>query len=206
MMGLKLKIDDKEVEAMEGETILDAAKKLGIEIPTLCHHEGLEPYGACRICSVEIEKNGRKRIVAACCYPAEEGLNVKTRSPRIDRIRRIIIELAAINVGGDLSGKFLELAAEYKADTSRFLQEVKVEPSKCILCGLCVRRCVEACWDSVIGFVGRGVNRRIVMYPEKASICSTCDHCHGICPTGRITSIGPDPPFPSIDDVLAGRE
>ena len=202
-----LKIDDKEVGTEEGTTILEAAKQEGIEIPTLCYHEGLESYGACRICSVEIEKRGGTRIVAACCYPAEEGLKVITRSPRIDKIRKTIIELAAVMTGEDIAGEMRALASEYNADLSRFRSRVPMEPTKCILCGLCVRRCIEATWDSAIGFTGRGVNRRVVLFPEKAGICSTCNYCYTVCPTGRISSAyGPDPPFPYIDDVLAGRK
>jgi len=201
-----LKIDNKDVKAEEGMTILEAAKLVGVEIPTLCYYEGLEPYGACRVCSVEIQRRGRSHIVAACCYPAEEGLNVRTRSPRINKIRKTIIELAYVIAGEDVGGKMRALASEYNADPSRFRLRVPMEPTKCILCGLCVRRCVEANWDSAIGFTGRGINRRIVLFPEKSGICSRCNYCYVVCPTGRISSIGPDPPFPYIDDVLAGRK
>lgn len=202
-----LKIDDKEVKAKEGMTILEAAEQAGVEIPTLCYHEGLEPYGACRICSVEIEKRGRSRTIAACCYPVEEGLKVRTRSPKIDKIRKTIIELAAVTAGENIAGKMRALASEYNADLSRFRSRVPVEPTKCILCGLCIRRCIEANWDSAIGFAGRGVNRRVVLFPEKAGLCSTCNYCYAVCPTGRISSaFGPDPPFPHVDDVLAGRK
>ena len=202
-----LEIDDKEIKAKEGMTILEAAKQSGVEIPTLCYHEELEPYGACRICSVEIEKRGRSRIVAACCYPVEEGLKVRTRSSRIDKIRKTIIELAALTAGEDVASEMRALASEYDADLSRFRSRIPMEPTKCVLCGLCVRRCVEATWDSAIGFVGRGVNRRVVLFPEKAGTCSICNYCYAVCPTGRISSaFGPDPPFPYVDDVLAGRK
>jgi NADH dehydrogenase/NADH:ubiquinone oxidoreductase subunit G len=186
-------------------TILEAAKQVGVEIPTLCYHEGLEPYGACRICSVEIEKRGRSRIVAACCYPAEEGLKVITRSPKISKIRKTVLELAAVSAGED-AGKLRTLASEYNADLSRFKSRVPMRPTKCILCGLCVRRCAEANWDSAIGFIGRGINRRVVIFPEKEGICSNCNYCYVVCPTGRITSTYIDPPFPHVDDVLAGRK
>ncbi len=209
--SVTLTVDDKEVWAKEGMTILEAARQSGVEIPTLCHHEEMDPYGACRICSVEIERRGRSQIVAACCYPVEEGLKVRTRSPKIDRIRKTLIELAAVMAGEDVASKMRALASEYNADLSRFSSKVRVEPTKCILCGLCVRRCSESYWNGAIGFAGRGVNRRIVVFPEKAGImqsllCQSCNECHAICPTGRITSIGPDPPFPYCDDVLAGRE
>ena len=127
---ITLTIDGKQVQVKEGATILEAAKQAGIEIPTLCHYEGLEPYGACRICSVEIEKKGRTRIVAACCYPVEEGLKVKTRTPKIDKIRKTILELAAITAGEDVAGEFNALASEYNADLSRFRSKVDIEPTK----------------------------------------------------------------------------
>ena len=205
MKTVSLKIDGSTVEAREGMTILEAAGKVGIEIPTLCHHEELEPYGACRICSVEVEKAGRIRIVAACCYPAEEGLSVRTRSPRVDDLRKTLLELAAVSAGEEVTGRMRELASEYGADLSRFSSKVKTEPTKCILCGLCVRHCIDTTWDSVIGFIGRGVKRRIALYPEKTAVCATCNQCHTFCPTGRISSIGVKPEFPEIDDVLAGR-
>jgi NADH dehydrogenase/NADH:ubiquinone oxidoreductase subunit G len=206
MKTLTLKIDDKEIEAEENMTILEAAEKQGIKIPTLCHHKSLEPYGACRICSVEIEARGKSRIVAACCYPVKKDLKITTRSPKIDKIRKTILELAAVTAGEDAMGEMRKLASEYNADLSRLRVKAPIEPTKCILCGLCVRRCIEATWDSVIGFVGRGTKRQITLYPEKASICAMCDYCHDVCPTGKITSTGPDPPFPQIDDILAGRE
>jgi len=204
---ITLQIDDKEVKAEEGITILEAAQHAGVEIPTLCWYEGLEPYGACRFCSVEIEKRGRAQVVASCCYPAEEGLKVKTRSPKIVKIRKIILELAATSAGEDVSSKMRALVSEYNADLSRFRSRVPLAPTKCILCGLCVRRCIEANWESAIGFIGRGIYRCIALFPEKAGLCSTCSYCRDVCPTGRTCStFGPRPPFPRVDDVLAGRK
>lgn len=206
MKPVTLKINNRDVEAKEGMTILEAAEHSGIEIPTMCHHAELEPYGACRVCSVEIEKKGKTSLVAACCYPAEPGLKVKTRSPKIDKIRKTIVELAAVSAGDDLTGKMLELSSEYGADLSRFRSKVQTKATKCILCGLCVRRCINATWDTAIGFIGRGTKRQIALFPEKSAVCAICNECYLVCPTGRITSIGPNPAFPMIDDILAGRE
>jgi len=206
MRKTTIEIDGEEVRAEEGETILEAARKAGFDIPTLCYDEELEPYGACRICSVEVEKGGIIRVVASCCYPVEKGLKVRTRTPKIERLRRTIIELAAVTAGEDVAAKMSELAYEYGADLSRFRSRVEVEPTKCILCGLCVRRCIVATGDGAIGFVGRGVNRVVAIFPEKSRLCSTCAYCRRICPTGRISpAYGPNPPFPYVDDVLAGR-
>src|SRR4030067_855649 len=91
---ITLKIDDQEVKAKEGATILDVAKSMGINIPTLCYHKALSPFGSCRVCSVEIvDKRGRKRIVTSCNYPVEEGLVVDTKSERVIRIRKMLLEL-----------------------------------------------------------------------------------------------------------------
>ncbi len=93
------------MRAREGMTVLQAAREAGIEIPTLCYHEEMEPYGACRVCVVEVERGGRSRTVAPCCYPAEEGLKVRTRTPKIDRVRKTILELAAVTAGEDVGGR-----------------------------------------------------------------------------------------------------
>ena len=201
-----LEIDGKIVKTREGKTLLQAAKDAGIEIPTLCYHEGLEPFGACRICMVEIERNGRRRLVASCCYPVEDGLKVKSNTPEISKIRKTILELAAITAGADVGGKVSGYAYMYNADLSRFASMGLAEPMNCILCGLCVRRCMEAQWDNAIDFIGRGINRCIVLLPGREDACRSCSYCVGLCPTGRISSIGgANPPFPSLSDFLAGR-
>jgi len=203
---VKLEIDGKEVVAEEGMTVLEAARLVGAEIPTLCHDERLEPYGACRVCTVEIERGGKTRMVAACGFPVENGLKVRTRSPRLDRMRKTLIELAAVSAGEWEEGsKFWTLVREYGADPSRFASRVQIKPTKCIVCGLCVRTCSDVTGDGVIGFVGRGINRRVVIFPEKAQNCWTCRYCQEVCPTGKISPAGPLHSFPSIDDVLAGR-
>ncbi len=93
MSEILLTIDGKEVHAAPGTSVLDAAKSVGIVIPTLCHHEKLEPYGGCRVCTVEVESRGRTNYVASCLYPVEKDLIVRTRSPKIDKIRKVILEL-----------------------------------------------------------------------------------------------------------------
>ena len=201
---VNLKIDDREVKVDEGTSILEAASFAGIEIPTLCYDEGLEPYGACRLCVVEVESKHGYNMVTSCCYPTREGLNVRTRSARIDKTRKTILELAAASAGEDV-GRLAALADEYGADLSRFRGKIAAKPTKCILCGLCVRRCTEASGNSAIGFVSRGTSRQIVLFPEMEKACSNCSYCRTVCPTGRITSVGVHPRFPYFDDVLAGR-
>jgi NADH dehydrogenase/NADH:ubiquinone oxidoreductase subunit G len=93
MSEILLQIDGREVKAREGMTILEAAQSVGISIPTLCHHEKLDPYGACRICTVEVETGGRINLFAACIYPVAQDLVVRTRSEKIDKTRKMLLEL-----------------------------------------------------------------------------------------------------------------
>lgn len=208
-MTVELQIDGKEVRAEEGITILEAAREAGIEIPTLCYHTELMPHGTCRICSVEVETRGRMRTVVSCGCPVEQGMVVKTRSPRIDRIRKTLIELLAPTsaVDGELGGQMKKLAREYGADTHRFESRFRDRPTRCILCGQCVRYCDEVVGEHAIGFMGRGVDRRAVFFPEKAKACVTCQACFNLCPTGKIPSETDFVVFDgfSVDDYLAGE-
>ena len=203
-----IEIDGKEVKTEKGVTILEAARKANIEIPTLCHHEKLAPYGACRICSVEVESGGKTQVVVACGYPVDGGISVKTRSPRIDRIRKVILELIAPQLSEGGMGAIKDLVAEYKADVSRFMPVFRAAPTRCILCGQCVRYCAEVISLDAIGFVGRGIERRVVFFPEIASEhCPTCQECFSVCPTGKIGSETTGDVFSgfSIDDYLSGK-
>ncbi|MGQ9546227.1 MAG: 2Fe-2S iron-sulfur cluster-binding protein [Dehalococcoidia bacterium] len=178
MSEITLQIDGKEVEASEGMTILEAARSAGIFIPTLCHHEKLEPYGACRICTVEVETRGRINFVAACVYPVERNLVVRTRSAKVDRIRKTLLELMLAHAPE--AGALKELAREYGANKDRFEREA----SFCILCGLCVRYCAEVKKKNAIGFIDRGTRREISFIPEIAAReCWDCKECFPLCPT-----------------------
>lgn len=178
MSEILLKIDGIEVAAREGMTILEAAREAGISIPTLCHHEKLEPYGACRLCTVEAEVRGSTRLVAACLYPVERDLVVRTRSEKVDRIRRTILELLLAHAPN--SSKLQELAKEYGSDKDRFEKEA----SFCIHCGLCVRYCAEVKKKYAVGFVSRGTRREISFIPEIAAReCWSCKECFPLCPT-----------------------
>lgn len=178
MSKILMKIDGREVKAKEGMTILEAAQNVGIVIPTLCHHEKLEPYGGCRLCTVEAEVRGSTKLVASCLYPVEKDLVVRTRSEKVDRIRKMILELLLAHApdARELQG----LAQEYGADKDRF----EKEPSFCIQCGLCVRYCAEVKKKDAIGFVDRGTRREISFIPEIASKeCWNCKECFPLCPT-----------------------
>ncbi len=178
MSEVSLKIDGKDIKIEEGKVILDAAKLAGVRIPTLCHDDRLEAYGACRVCTVEAETRGRTSLVASCCYPVEQGLIVRTRSERVDRVRKTLVELLLARAPD--SSALLELAKEYGADKDRF----EKVPSFCILCGLCVRYCAEVKKANAIGFVERGVKREVAFVPEIASKeCWNCRECFSLCPT-----------------------
>ena len=135
-MSMIIEIDGKMVETREGSTILEAARDAGIDIPTLCHDKRLTSYGGCRMCTVEIVENKRKRLVAACIYPVRKGLVVKTKSDRVNRIRKMILELIMPIAP---TGTVEKLAQSYRLKRSRF----KAPQSYCVLCGLCVRYCAE---------------------------------------------------------------
>lgn len=180
--AISLTIDGKEVKAKQGMTILEAARQAGIYIPTLCHNDKLAPYGACRICTVEISKNKKTRLVTSCVYPAEDGLEVKTDTPRVTRIRKMLLELM---LASSPSKTIQEMAQKYGVTKPRF----EAERTNCILCGQCVRYCNEVKGANAIGFVGRGTDRRVVFFPEIAStVCASCRECFSLCPTGKLPS------------------
>ena len=195
-----LTIDGREVKAKEGMTVFEAARDAGIAIPTLCYHRKLEPYGACRICTVEVEVKGWKKLVASCIYPVEPDLIVRTRSEKIDMIRRVILELLLAHAPD--SPVLRKLAKEYGADPERYEKEA----SFCIHCGLCVRYCAEIKKAHAVGFVDRGTRREINFYPEVAAKeCWKCKECFPLCPTSALQAayvltegiIAVQPPFGS---------
>jgi len=178
MSEILLTIDGKEVRAKQDMTLLEAARSAGISIPTLCHHDKLEPYGGCRLCIVEVESRGSKRMVVSCVYPVEKNIIVTTRSEKIDRIRKMILELQLAHAPD--SFVLQDLAKEYGADRNRF----EKEPSFCIHCGLCVRYCAEVKKKNAVGFVDRGIRKEISFIPEIASKeCWNCKECFPLCPT-----------------------
>jgi len=172
-------IDGKQVEARQGTTILEAALGAGIHIPTLCYHEKLTPYGACRLCTVEISRNGRARLVTSCVYELEDGLIVKTETPEVVKIRKMLLELML-----GPAPVMADLARQYGIETPRF----EAERTQCILCGLCVRYCAEIKKANAIAFVGRGVNLRVAFVDQVVStgVCMDCRECFPLCPTGRL--------------------
>ncbi len=181
MSDIRLQIDGKEVVASEGMTILEAAHGAGIPIPTLCLHEALEPFGGCRLCIVEVETGGWSRLVVSCVYTVAPDLIVRTRSDKIDRIRKTLLELLLAHAPD--SPALQEMAAEYGADRDRFDKEA----SFCIHCGLCVRYCAEVKKLNAVGFIDRGIRKEISFIPEIASKeCQSCMECFPLCPTSYL--------------------
>lgn len=182
MAPISLVIDGKTIQADEGITVLQAAQKAGVHIPTLCHNDKLEPYGACRFCMVEIEKNSRKKLVASCCYPVENGLIVNTKTENVDKIRKMLAELM---LSISPSGEHVDIARQYGIVESRFKQ-VENPEAPCSLCGLCVRYCAEIKKKNAVCFVGRGIDRTIALVPGASDTCSSCRECFKVCDAGKI--------------------
>lgn len=181
MSEIQLQIDGREVSAEAEMTVLDAARGAGIEIPTLCHHEALEPFGGCRLCIVEAETGGRESIVASCVYKVHDDLVIQTRSDKIDRIRKTLIELLLAHAPD--APQLLELAGDYGAARDRFEQH----SSFCIHCGLCVRYCDEVKQLNAVGFIDRGIRKEIAFLPEiAAKECNACKECFPLCPTSYL--------------------
>ena len=176
MENITLNINGKSVQAQPGTTLLQAAKSAGITIPTLCNDDGLEPYGACRMCMVEVEKQGQRKLVASCLYTVEAGLSVQTNTEKVQRIRKMIIEL--------LYPAWLPYANEYGVTSSRFTPGM----TDCSLCGLCVRYCAEIKKAGVLYFKGRGIDRKPALLDDADTSCSGCQDCFKVCSGGGIVS------------------
>jgi NADH dehydrogenase/NADH:ubiquinone oxidoreductase subunit G len=172
-----LNINGVKVQAEEGTTLLEVAKFYGIDIPTLCYNDELTPYGACRLCTVEVDNGRTTKLVASCLYPVKDGIRVKTHSERVIKGRKMILELLIAKCPN--SKTLQDLASQMGLEKVRF----KKENQDCILCGLCVRMCAEQMGSGAIGFVGRGQKREVATPFHIASeVCRNCGACMYICP------------------------
>ena len=204
---MKITLNGKQMEAREGETILSAARRMGLDIPTLCHMEGLPPTGTCRVCVVEDRKTGR--LIPSCSFPVSEGMDIATHSNQAVAARKTIIELLLASHPDDC----LYCPGNGTCVLQRYAQELGVrqrsysgarnrtnldvsspsiirDPEKCILCGRCVRVCTEVQGVSAIDFTGRGSSAQIgCAFNEglNVSSCVNCGQCVMVCPTGALT-------------------
>jgi NADH dehydrogenase/NADH:ubiquinone oxidoreductase subunit G len=183
-------IDNHDIEVVDNVTLLEAARANNIPIPTLCYHEAVAPYAACRLCMVEIETPRGGKLVAACAQPCEEGLIVHTNSLRVQTARRVTAELL-LSSGAHLptiQAIAKQMGAQFAATT--------LAPKDCILCGLCVRACNELVGAHAISLVERGLDKKFAPpFEITSAACIACATCVLICPTGAITlaDIAPAP-------------
>jgi NADH dehydrogenase/NADH:ubiquinone oxidoreductase subunit G len=178
---ITLQINGLEIQVQEGTTLLEAARMIGFPIQTLCHMEGLSPYGACRLCVVEIGEGAKAKLVSSCTYPAQEGMKVRTASERVLRARKMVLELLLASC--PQSKTIQDLAAAHNVRQQRFRQEYE----DCILCGLCVRMCEEQMVAKAIGFRGRGQERSIgTPFDIKSEECRLCGGCMYVCPACQL--------------------
>ncbi len=185
---ISLSLNGLPVSVEEGTTLLEAAQFLGFPVPTLCHVDGLTPYGACRLCVVEISQGPRARLVSSCTYPAEPDLKVRTASARVIRARRIILEMLLASC--PQSKTIQDLASAYGVRQQRFRQEHEA----CILCGRCVRMCAEQMTAGAIGFRGRGERRSIgTPFDARSETCRLCGACLYICPACQLRCTATEP-------------
>jgi bidirectional [NiFe] hydrogenase diaphorase subunit len=174
---VELKIDGIRVNVPRGTMVLEAARSMGIVIPTLCYDPGLSAYGACRLCIVEMIRGDRSSLEASCTLPVSEGQVIVTNSERVIRARRVIIELLVATCPD--SKVLQDLASNYGVNEIRFT----IKNKNCILCGLCVRFCKEQMQSGGIGFAGRGTARRVATaFGTTPEECRNCGGCEWICP------------------------
>ncbi len=202
---IRLTIDQREVQVEDGATILTAATQAGIRIPTLCYHEKLLPFGACRLCVVEVEQM-KGRLVPACSTPATAGMVVRTATEQIIKARKTVLELLLIHHPLDCpvcdkagECQLQDLVYEYGITRNRFQDKKSAHPidyvsplverntNRCVLCGMCVRVCDEVVGASELSLVNRGIRTKVATDFDRPLNCEFCGECEDICPVGALT-------------------
>jgi NADH dehydrogenase/NADH:ubiquinone oxidoreductase subunit G len=179
---IEITIDQKPCTCEKGETILEAASRCGIEIPTLCHHEGLCAQGVCRVCMVEIVEKDKSQMVAACIFPIQRPVSVLTDSEKVKKLRASVISLLLAKTPGNESIERLAKRYNVQPDERFVIQRGE----KCVVCGLCVRACTSL-GSGAINTVNRGITKKITTpYDEPSADCVGCSACANVCPTGCI--------------------
>jgi heterodisulfide reductase subunit A len=181
---IELTINGDKKEFPGGKTLLECIEEAGLQVPTLCHHKALKPYGSCRLCLVEVEPPGRApSIQASCTYPASNGLSVRTNTERVEKSRRIVAELLLARCPDS------EVIRKMAADLG--VKEVRITQKEddCIYCGLCARMCEERMGRSAVGIIGRGPKRQVDSpFAKNSQECWVCGACDFVCPTGKKVS------------------
>ena len=187
-----ISINGKKYQADEDENLLQVLIREGIDIPYLCYHEGLSPYGACRLCLVEVIGGGQPGLTTSCTLPVSEGLAIKTETPEVVKTRKVILELHLAEAPG--SEKIRELAKKYGVYHTRFTHiDINAKGDRCVLCGLCVRVCDEILGVGAINYAGRGTTTSInTPWYESSSTCIGCGACEYVCPADAIDIIDKD--------------
>jgi bidirectional [NiFe] hydrogenase diaphorase subunit len=184
----KVIINGIPLQVERGTTVLEAARFLGIPIPTICHDDGLTPYGACRLCMVEVGKRPRTKLQSACTLMVDDGLVVQTHSARVERARRLLLELYVATC--PQSKTIQDLASRYGVRQVRLEGEFE----ECIQCGKCVRMCNEQMMAGAIGFAYRGARRKVTSpFHPQSDVCRQCGACLYICPVVELRCAGAQP-------------
>jgi bidirectional [NiFe] hydrogenase diaphorase subunit len=186
---IRITLDGREIEIKSGQTVLEVAREQGIHIPTLCYHEAMEPFAACRLCMVEVDSGGGWKLVASCAYPCTDGLSIRTQSDAVSQSRQITVELLMA------SAAHIHIIRKLAKDLGLEEPRYTMDKDDCILCGLCVRACREIVGVGAISLINRGIEKKIsTPFQIASNACIECGTCVLVCPTGAL----------SFEDITTG--